>query len=391
MRLRTGHGRLGLQARLTIVATAVVAVTLAVSAVLLLTVVRHSVLHSLDDSARQQAKDVATLAHSGQLPDPVPVGAGTAGVQVVDDQGAWSRVSAGRRRAHRRCSSRATCGRAGRAGARSSTAPGSARRTRCGSWATRSPAGNGQPAGQTVLVAVSQAEAVRQRAGARPSPLPSAGRSCWSAFALRLLAARRPGAAAGLAAAHRGRGDRRGRVRLTADGCRCRRPRTRSAGWPRRSTTCSTGWRAPARAAAGLRRRRGARAAQPAEPRSAPSSRSPGATPTRRRLGGDRRRRAGRHRPAGPSGRRPAAAGPRRRRRPRSTAVRSRSTWSTLAREVAAGPWAVPVDARKPRCCNGFGRLHAGTNARGSGPTRTRSPGSWSTWSTTPPAMPGRR
>jgi signal transduction histidine kinase len=88
-------GRLGLRARLTLVATGVVAITLAVAAVLLLAVVRHSVLHSLDDSARQQAKDVAALARSGRLPDPVPVGAGTAGVQIVDSQGRVSAVSAG--------------------------------------------------------------------------------------------------------------------------------------------------------------------------------------------------------------------------------------------------------------------------------------------------------
>src|SRR5690348_13089579 len=87
--------RIGLRARLTLLATGVVAATLVVAAVLLLIVVRHSVLHSLDQSARQQAKDVAALARSGRLPDPIPVGAGTAGVQIVDAEGRVLAVSAG--------------------------------------------------------------------------------------------------------------------------------------------------------------------------------------------------------------------------------------------------------------------------------------------------------
>ena len=87
--------RLGLRARLTLLATVVVAVTLAIAAGLLLVVVRHSVLNSLDESARQQAKDVAALARSGRLPDPIPVGTGTAGVQIVDAQGRVTAVSAG--------------------------------------------------------------------------------------------------------------------------------------------------------------------------------------------------------------------------------------------------------------------------------------------------------
>ncbi len=92
---RLETGRISLRARLTLLATGVVAVTLALGAGLLLLVVRHSVLHSLDDSARQQAKDVAALARTGRLPDPVPVGAGTAGVQIVDAQGRVTAVSAG--------------------------------------------------------------------------------------------------------------------------------------------------------------------------------------------------------------------------------------------------------------------------------------------------------
>jgi signal transduction histidine kinase len=95
MAARLETGRLGLRARLTLLATGVVAITLAVAAGLLLVVVRHSVLHSLDNSARQQAKDVAALAKAGRLPDPIPIGAGTAGLQVVDSQGRVTAVSAG--------------------------------------------------------------------------------------------------------------------------------------------------------------------------------------------------------------------------------------------------------------------------------------------------------
>ena len=158
MRLGPDTSRLSLRARLTIVATAVVAVTLAVSAVLLLAVVRHSVLHSLDDSARQQAKDVAALAHSGQLPDPVPVGAGTAGVQIVDSEGRVVAVSAGADRLTALLEPNdVQAVRGGQVkvidGARLGT-PDSLR-----VLGYPVPAGKGQPAGQTVLVAVSQAEA----------------------------------------------------------------------------------------------------------------------------------------------------------------------------------------------------------------------------------------
>jgi signal transduction histidine kinase len=150
--------RMGLRARLTLTATAVVAVTLAASGVLLLLAVRYSVLHSLDDSARQQAKDVAALAQSGRLPDPVPVGAGTAGVQVVDDQGRVMAVSAG---ADRLTALLVPSGvravRSGQVlvidGARLGT-PDSLRVV-----GYPVPARNGRPSGQTVLVAVSEAEA----------------------------------------------------------------------------------------------------------------------------------------------------------------------------------------------------------------------------------------
>jgi len=153
-----GGTRLGLRARLTLLATGVVAVTLAAAAGLLLVVVRHSVLHSLDESARQQAKDVAALARSGRLPDPIPVGAGTAGVQIVDTQGRVTAVWAGADRLTallEPADVRAVQGGAVRviSGARLGT-PDSLR-------VVGYPIGAGAAAasGETVLVAVSQAEA----------------------------------------------------------------------------------------------------------------------------------------------------------------------------------------------------------------------------------------
>ncbi len=158
MRLRPDTSRLSLRARLTIIATAVVAVTLAISAVLLLAVVRHSVLHSLDDSARQQAKDVAALAHSGQLPDPVPVGAGTAGVQIVDSEGRVVAVSAGADRLTALLEpGEVQAVRAGQVKVIDGARLGTPDSLRVVGYPV--PAGKGQAAGQTVLVAVSQAEA----------------------------------------------------------------------------------------------------------------------------------------------------------------------------------------------------------------------------------------
>jgi signal transduction histidine kinase len=150
--------RVSLRARLTGLATGVVAITLAVSAVLLLLEVRHSVLHSLDDSARQQAKDVAALARSGRLPDPVPVGAGTAGAQIVDTQGRVVAVSAGADRLTALlvpADVRAV--RAGQVRVIDGARLGTPDSLRVVGYPIAAAAG--RPAGQTVLVAVSQAEA----------------------------------------------------------------------------------------------------------------------------------------------------------------------------------------------------------------------------------------
>jgi signal transduction histidine kinase len=79
------RGRLGIQARLTVAATALVAVVLIGGAVVLTVALQHTLLSTLDDSARQRARDVATLVDTGNLPNTVPVAGGTVLVQVVDD------------------------------------------------------------------------------------------------------------------------------------------------------------------------------------------------------------------------------------------------------------------------------------------------------------------
>ena len=80
----TGRRRLGVQARLTLTATALVAAGLAAGALLLVGALGRSLLHTLDDSARQRARDVATLVDTGNLPSAIPASGGTVLVQVVD-------------------------------------------------------------------------------------------------------------------------------------------------------------------------------------------------------------------------------------------------------------------------------------------------------------------
>ncbi|MGZ4596327.1 MAG: sensor histidine kinase [Actinomycetes bacterium] len=87
--------QLGIQARLTLAATALVAVVLVGGAVLLTSALGHSLVHTLDDSARQRAKDVATLVDTGNLPSTVPVAGGTVLVQVVDAKGRVRAASPG--------------------------------------------------------------------------------------------------------------------------------------------------------------------------------------------------------------------------------------------------------------------------------------------------------
>ena len=86
---------LSLRARLTVVATVLVAVALLAGTVLLLVALQRSLIAALDETARQRARDVVALVDSGQLPDPIPVAAGTPLVQVVDADDRVVAASAG--------------------------------------------------------------------------------------------------------------------------------------------------------------------------------------------------------------------------------------------------------------------------------------------------------
>lgn len=79
-------GRISLRARLTLVATILVAGALAAGAILLIEGVQRALVTGVDDAARQRAADVALLVDTGRLPDPIPVEVGTPLVQVVDEQ-----------------------------------------------------------------------------------------------------------------------------------------------------------------------------------------------------------------------------------------------------------------------------------------------------------------
>jgi signal transduction histidine kinase len=86
---------LSLRARLTVVATVLVAAALLAGTVLLLVALQRSLIAALDETARQRARDVVALVDSGQLPDPIPVAAGTPLVQVVDADDRVVAASAG--------------------------------------------------------------------------------------------------------------------------------------------------------------------------------------------------------------------------------------------------------------------------------------------------------
>ncbi|HEX6233672.1 MAG TPA: ATP-binding protein [Jiangellaceae bacterium] len=77
-------GQLSLRARLTVVASILVAGALTAGAILLTAAVQRSLITAVDEAARQRATDVALLIDTGRLPDPIPVEAGTPLVQVVD-------------------------------------------------------------------------------------------------------------------------------------------------------------------------------------------------------------------------------------------------------------------------------------------------------------------
>ncbi len=88
MRLPWGRPRrqrrqLSLRARLTVIATAGLAVGLAVGGLLLVAVIGSVLVRGVDAGSRQTAQDVAGLISEGALSDPIPTG-GTQIVQVLD-------------------------------------------------------------------------------------------------------------------------------------------------------------------------------------------------------------------------------------------------------------------------------------------------------------------
>jgi signal transduction histidine kinase len=87
--------RRSLRARLTLITSAGLALALAGAAVLLVSALRVSLIRGLDDSARQQAVEVAALIDQNRLPSPVPVAPGTITIQVLDAQGRITDVSPG--------------------------------------------------------------------------------------------------------------------------------------------------------------------------------------------------------------------------------------------------------------------------------------------------------
>ena len=79
--------RRSLRARVTLAATAGLALALFGVALLLRAELRTSLSNGLDNTARQGAREVAALADAHRLPDPVPVADGTITVQVLNARG----------------------------------------------------------------------------------------------------------------------------------------------------------------------------------------------------------------------------------------------------------------------------------------------------------------
>src|SRR5207248_2359989 len=86
--------RLGLRARLTLVASAGIAVALTAAALLLLGELQSSLTREADGNARQAATEVARLAGAHELPKLLPFGPGTLSVQVLGRQGRVSNATA---------------------------------------------------------------------------------------------------------------------------------------------------------------------------------------------------------------------------------------------------------------------------------------------------------
>ncbi|TDD71394.1 HAMP domain-containing protein [Jiangella aurantiaca] len=74
---------MSLRARLTLAATAMAAVGLGIGGILLIVALDRALLGALDETARRQGEDIATLVESGRLPDPLP-GFGAVVAQVLD-------------------------------------------------------------------------------------------------------------------------------------------------------------------------------------------------------------------------------------------------------------------------------------------------------------------
>ncbi|HEX5497291.1 MAG TPA: ATP-binding protein [Mycobacteriales bacterium] len=83
-----------LRARLTLLATAVLAAGLAAGSALLFGTLQRTEMSTLDAGAQRTARNVAALVNAGRLPDPIPAGVGTAVVQVVDSTGRVRAASA---------------------------------------------------------------------------------------------------------------------------------------------------------------------------------------------------------------------------------------------------------------------------------------------------------
>ena len=86
--------RLGLRARLTLIASAGLAVAVAAAALLLLGELQSSLTRAVDGNARQAAAEISGLADAHELPNLLPFGPGTLSVQVLDTQGRVIRTSA---------------------------------------------------------------------------------------------------------------------------------------------------------------------------------------------------------------------------------------------------------------------------------------------------------
>jgi signal transduction histidine kinase len=86
--------RQGLRFRLTVVAAAVLALALAISASVLLTVLNRALIGTVDDSTQQQAQTVRVQADAGTLTSPIATHDGTI-VQVIDAAGRITDVTYG--------------------------------------------------------------------------------------------------------------------------------------------------------------------------------------------------------------------------------------------------------------------------------------------------------